>query len=51
MKTKNEIELNKVRKQLQKHTNSKEEKVSLREKLVVLKAIVKREKEELVEYI
>lgn len=49
MKTKNEIEIKKVRKQLQKYTISKQEKESLRERLVVLKEMIKREKKELVE--
>jgi len=44
MKTKNEIEIKKVRKQLQKYTISKQEKESLRERLVVLKEMIKREK-------
>jgi len=44
MKTKNEIEIKKVRKQLQKYIISKQEKESLRERLVVLKEMIKREK-------
>jgi len=44
MKTKTEIEMRKVRKQLQKYTISQEEKAMLREKLLTLKEIAKKEK-------
>jgi len=51
MKTQNEIEIKKVRKQLQQYPISEQEKLILREKLVLLKEILKKEKLELVENI
>ena len=51
MKTKTEIEIKKVRKELRKFPITEEEKATLREKLAALKKIVKKEKQELVENI